>query len=54
VFEKAGYNIQTIYLALMVCVTISQSEGLPTGTYYYILKYKDSEAKGREKVDIYI
>ncbi|WP_194138727.1 HYR domain-containing protein [Flavobacterium hungaricum] len=29
--------------------TVKQSEGLPVGTYFYILKYKDSDSKPHEK-----
>ncbi|MEZ0129564.1 gliding motility-associated C-terminal domain-containing protein [Flavobacterium sp. LBUM151] len=29
--------------------TIKQSEGLPVGTYFYILKYRDSESNQHEK-----
>jgi gliding motility-associated-like protein len=30
-------------------VTINQSEGLPVGTYYYILKYKDNASQSHSK-----
>ena len=30
-------------------VTVNQFELLPTGTYYYVLKYIDNKAVGREK-----
>ncbi|OXA96273.1 T9SS type B sorting domain-containing protein [Flavobacterium hercynium] len=29
--------------------TVKQSDGLPVGTYYYILKYKDSDSRPHEK-----
>jgi gliding motility-associated-like protein len=30
-------------------VTVSQSSELPTGTYYYVLIYKDSDGNGHQK-----
>ncbi|WP_369752656.1 gliding motility-associated C-terminal domain-containing protein [Flavobacterium sp. WC2409] len=51
VFERVGYNNtdKSFKGFSEGRVTISQSEGLPTGTYYYILKYKDNDAIGHEK-----
>ena len=51
VFERDGYNnADKSFKGISEGrVTISQSEGLPTGTYYYILKYKDTVGKGQEK-----
>ena len=44
VFEKDGYNNQDKVFKGMSegRTTIKSAEGLPVGTYYYILKYKDS------------
>ncbi|MBX9807569.1 MAG: gliding motility-associated C-terminal domain-containing protein, partial [Flavobacteriaceae bacterium] len=30
-------------------VTVNQSEELPEGTYYYVFKYKDSNANGHQQ-----
>ncbi|TDE41574.1 tandem-95 repeat protein, partial [Flavobacterium rhamnosiphilum] len=30
-------------------VTVKESDGLPTGTYYYVLKYKDSESNTHQR-----
>ncbi|WP_141384623.1 gliding motility-associated C-terminal domain-containing protein, partial [Flavobacterium flevense] len=51
VFERSGYNnTDKAFRGISEGrVTIKQSEGLPTGTYFYILKYRDSESKGHEK-----
>ncbi|MBX9889351.1 MAG: gliding motility-associated C-terminal domain-containing protein, partial [Flavobacteriaceae bacterium] len=51
VFERVDYNNtdKSFRGVSEGRVTISESKGLPTGTYYYILKYKDNDAKGHEK-----
>ncbi|PXY39427.1 hypothetical protein DMB65_17395, partial [Flavobacterium cheongpyeongense] len=50
VFEKSHYdNIDNTFKGMSEGrTTIKKSEGLPTGTYFYILKYKDSDAKQHE------
>ncbi|SHF89870.1 gliding motility-associated C-terminal domain-containing protein [Flavobacterium segetis] len=51
VFEKRGYNNQENAFRGMSegRVTVRQSDELPEGTYYYILRYKDSAATSFEK-----
>jgi gliding motility-associated-like protein len=51
VFERAGYNNDDRAFRGVSegRVTIKQSEELPEGTYYYILRYKDSAATSFEK-----
>ncbi|MFV8380056.1 gliding motility-associated C-terminal domain-containing protein, partial [Flavobacterium sp. LB3R33] len=51
VFERAGYNNDDRAFRGISegRVTINQSEELPEGTYYYILRYKDSAATSFEK-----
>ncbi|MFV8466895.1 gliding motility-associated C-terminal domain-containing protein, partial [Flavobacterium sp. LB1P62] len=51
VFERTGYNNDDrVFRGLSEGrVTIRQSEELPTGTYFYIFKYKDTDSKGHEK-----
>jgi uncharacterized repeat protein (TIGR01451 family)/gliding motility-associated-like protein len=51
VFERAGYNNDDRAFRGVSegRVTINQSEELPEGTYYYILRYKDSAATSFEK-----
>jgi gliding motility-associated-like protein/uncharacterized repeat protein (TIGR01451 family) len=50
VFERTGYNNDDrAFRGLSEGrVTIKQSEELPTGTYFYIFKYKDTDSKGHE------
>jgi gliding motility-associated-like protein len=50
VFERSGYNNadQAFKGISEGRVTIKQSEELPTGTYFYIFKYKDTDSKGHE------
>ncbi|RKS12915.1 gliding motility-associated C-terminal domain-containing protein [Flavobacterium sp. 120] len=51
VFERSGYNNDDRAFRGISegRVTVKQSEELPEGTYYYILKYKDSAANSHEK-----
>jgi gliding motility-associated-like protein len=51
VFERTGYNNNDrVFRGLSEGrVTIKPSEELPTGTYFYIIKYNDTDSKGREK-----
>ncbi|WP_146841218.1 gliding motility-associated C-terminal domain-containing protein, partial [Flavobacterium glaciei] len=51
VFERTGYNNEDRAFRGISegRVTINQSEELPEGTYYYILRYKDSAATSFEK-----
>ena len=51
VFERTGYNNDDRAFRGVSegRVTIKQSEELPEGTYYYILRYKDSAATSFEK-----
>ena len=51
VFERSGYNNNDRAFRGVSegRVTINQSEELPEGTYYYILKYKDNAGKAFEK-----
>ena len=51
VYDVAGYNNNSIAFRGVSDgrVTVSQSEGLPSGTYFYILKYEDSENNGISK-----
>ncbi|MDI5899622.1 gliding motility-associated C-terminal domain-containing protein, partial [Flavobacterium yafengii] len=51
VFERTAYNNDDRAFRGVSegKVTVNQSEELPTGTYFYILKYKDSESNGHEK-----
>ena len=51
VFERDHYNNEErVFRGISEGrVTVKQSEQLPTGTYFYILKYKDESSKGFEK-----
>ncbi|MNS40407.1 hypothetical protein D3C72_727190 [compost metagenome] len=51
VFEGIGYNNNTIIFNGVSGgrVTVNQSEGLPSGTYYYIIKYEDFNGNGIDK-----
>jgi gliding motility-associated-like protein/uncharacterized repeat protein (TIGR01451 family) len=51
VFERDHYNNEErVFKGISEGrVTVNQSEQLPTGTYFYILKYKDDNSKGFEK-----
>ncbi|WP_410503572.1 gliding motility-associated C-terminal domain-containing protein [Flavobacterium sp. Root901] len=51
VFEKDGYNNEDrVFKGYSEGrTTIKQSDGLPAGTYFYILKYKDSGSNPHEK-----
>ena len=50
VFEKDHYNNEdSVFKGISEGrTTLKQSDGLPVGTYFYILKYKDSDAKQHE------
>ena len=51
VYERKGYNnVDNTFKGMSDGrVTVNQFELLPTGTYYYVLKYIDNKAVGREK-----
>ncbi|UQD55309.1 gliding motility-associated C-terminal domain-containing protein [Flavobacterium sp. K5-23] len=51
VFERDHYNNSDIAFRGISegRTTVNQSEGLPEGTYYYILNYKDSGANAHQK-----
>jgi hypothetical protein len=51
VFERSGYNNSDRAFKGVSegRVTVKQSEELPKGTYYYVLRYTDSESVGHEK-----
>ena len=51
VYNGEGYNNNTIAFRGVSegRNTVSQSEGLPSGTYFYVLKYEDSENNGISK-----
>jgi gliding motility-associated-like protein len=51
VFERSGYNnADRAFKGISEGrVTVNQSEELPEGTYYYILRYTDSASTGHEK-----
>jgi gliding motility-associated-like protein len=51
VFERDHYNNEErVFKGISEGrVTVKQAEQLPTGTYFYILKYKDESSKGFEK-----
>ncbi|WP_281297600.1 Ig-like domain-containing protein [Flavobacterium limnophilum] len=51
VFERSGYNnSDRAFKGISEGrVTVNQSEELPEGTYYYILRYQDSASTGHEK-----
>ena len=51
VFERSGYNNSDRAFKGVSegRVTVNQSEELPEGTYYYILRYEDSASTGHEK-----
>ncbi|MFI0429974.1 gliding motility-associated C-terminal domain-containing protein, partial [Mariniflexile sp. HMF6888] len=51
VFERSGYNnLDKAFNGMSEGrVTVNQSKLLPAGTYFYILTYKDNNAKGYQK-----
>ncbi|TDE54939.1 gliding motility-associated C-terminal domain-containing protein [Flavobacterium sp. GT3P67] len=51
VYDAQGYDNNNIVFRGMSegRGTINQSEGLPTGTYFYIIKYSDLDGKGIDK-----
>ena len=51
VYSADGYNNNSVVFKGISegRVTVKQAEGLPTGTYYYILKYLDSSGSGQNK-----
>ena len=51
VYEADGYNNNTVAFSGISegRVTVSKSEGLPSGTYFYIVKYEDFSGNGIEK-----
>ncbi|MCG9794056.1 gliding motility-associated C-terminal domain-containing protein, partial [Flavobacterium algicola] len=51
VFERTNYNNNDRAFKGVSegRVTVSQGAELPEGTYFYVLKYKDSESNGRQK-----
>ncbi len=51
VFERSGYNnSDRAFIGNSEGrVTVKQSEELPTGTYFYIFKYKDTDSNAHEK-----
>ncbi|MDA6070392.1 gliding motility-associated C-terminal domain-containing protein [Flavobacterium sp. AC] len=51
VFERDHYNNEERAFRGMSegRTTVKKSDGLPVGTYYYILKYKDSDSNGHQE-----
>ncbi|MDR6845684.1 gliding motility-associated C-terminal domain-containing protein [Flavobacterium granuli] len=51
VYEADGYNNDTVIFNGISegRVTVNKSEGLPSGTYFYIVKYEDFSGNGIEK-----
>ena len=51
VYEATGYNNDTVAFrgTSEGRVTVNKSEGLPSGTYFYVIKYEDFNAKGINK-----
>ncbi|MBF7091758.1 gliding motility-associated C-terminal domain-containing protein, partial [Flavobacterium sp. ALJ2] len=51
VFERDSYNNEERAFKGFSegRTTVQKSEGLPVGTYYYVLKYKDSESNAHQK-----
>ncbi|MDD5151411.1 MAG: gliding motility-associated C-terminal domain-containing protein, partial [Flavobacterium sp.] len=51
VYSADGYNNKTVVFKGISegRTTVKQSEGLPSGTYYYILKYVDFSGAGHDK-----
>jgi len=51
VFEREHYNNDDVAFRGISegKVTVEKSQELPAGTYFYILKYKDSSSKAFEK-----
>jgi hypothetical protein len=45
-FETTNYNNTSNYYFQKGRTTVSQSAGLPTGTYFYILNYTSIEGTG--------
>ena len=52
VFETKNYNNETNYFdgTSRGRTTVSQSEGLPTGTYFYIISYTSSTDDGVQTI----
>jgi gliding motility-associated-like protein len=51
VYEAEGYNNDTVIFSGISegRVTVNKSEGLPSGTYFYIVKYEDFSGNGIDK-----
>ncbi|AOW10815.1 DUF7507 domain-containing protein [Flavobacterium gilvum] len=51
VYEAEGYNNDTVAFKGYSegRVTVNKSEGLPTGTYFYVIKYEDFSGAGIDK-----
>ncbi|PZX94695.1 hypothetical protein DOS84_03840 [Flavobacterium aquariorum] len=51
VYESEGYNNDNVIFSGISegRVTVNKSEGLPSGTYFYIVKYKDFSGNGIDK-----
>ncbi|KVV16435.1 hypothetical protein AP058_00033 [Flavobacterium sp. TAB 87] len=51
IFEKSNYdNVNVVFKGFSEGrVTIKETGGLPAGTYFYVLKYKDSSLKANQK-----
>ncbi|MEZ4854530.1 Ig-like domain-containing protein [Flavobacterium sp.] len=52
VYDEKGYNnVDRAFRGYSEGrVTINESKGLPTGTYWYVLKYRDLQGNSKEKV----
>ncbi|WP_264552303.1 gliding motility-associated C-terminal domain-containing protein [Flavobacterium sp. N2038] len=51
VFDINGYNNEDrVFVGISAGrATVTQADGLPVGTYFYVLKYRDSESNQHEK-----
>ncbi|WP_317192561.1 T9SS type B sorting domain-containing protein [Flavobacterium branchiicola] len=51
VFDIDGYNNEDrVFVGISAGrATVTQADGLPVGTYFYVLKYRDSESNQHEK-----
>ncbi|HEU4788356.1 MAG TPA: gliding motility-associated C-terminal domain-containing protein, partial [Flavobacterium sp.] len=51
VYDAEGYNNDTVIFSGVSegRATVNKSEGLPSGTYFYIIKYEDFSGKGIDK-----